>query len=69
MNVGSTSVDYPPALQAGFYCGVYGEWSGIASLVRSMRDVLEPLREFRGIMTGVPQYDGKSAVLSDGGAK
>ena len=40
MNVGSTSVDHPPALQAGFYCGVYGERRGIASLVRDMRDVI-----------------------------
>jgi hypothetical protein len=40
MNVGSTSVDHPPALQAVFYCGVYGYWPGIASLVRSRRIVV-----------------------------
>jgi circadian clock protein KaiC len=28
----------------------------------------EPLREFRGVMTGVPQYEGKAAMLSDRGA-
>ncbi len=27
----------------------------------------DPLREFRGVMTGVPQYEGKSEVLRDGG--
>jgi circadian clock protein KaiC len=27
----------------------------------------EPLREFRGVMTGVPQYEGKSEMLPDGG--
>jgi circadian clock protein KaiC len=27
----------------------------------------EPLREFRGVMTGVPQYDGKSEMLREGG--
>ena len=29
----------------------------------------EPLREFRGVMTGVPQYEGKAEVLPGGGAK
>jgi circadian clock protein KaiC len=29
----------------------------------------EPLREFRGIMTGVPQYEGKVEMLRDGGKK
>jgi circadian clock protein KaiC len=29
----------------------------------------EPLREFRGVMTGVPQYEGKAEMLPDGGAK
>jgi circadian clock protein KaiC len=29
----------------------------------------EPLKEFRGVMTGVPQYDGKAEMLSDRGAK
>jgi circadian clock protein KaiC len=28
----------------------------------------EPLREFRGVMTGVPQYEGKTAMLSERGA-
>jgi circadian clock protein KaiC len=28
----------------------------------------EPLREFQGVMTGVPQYEGKTAMLSDRGA-
>jgi circadian clock protein KaiC len=27
----------------------------------------DPLREFRGIMTGVPRYDGKAEMLSEGG--
>jgi len=40
MNVGSSSIDHPPALQAGFYCGYYGSSRGIASLVRSKSDVL-----------------------------
>jgi len=40
MNVGSTSVNHPPALQAGFYCGWYGYARGIASLVLDGRFVL-----------------------------
>ena len=39
-NVGSTSVDHPPALQAGFYCGSYGPAPEITSLVRGVRGVL-----------------------------
>jgi hypothetical protein len=35
MNVGSTSVDHPPALQAVFYCGVYGSQPGIASFLQT----------------------------------
>jgi circadian clock protein KaiC len=30
-------------------------------------EVGEPLREFRGIMTGVPQFDGNGAILPDAG--
>jgi hypothetical protein len=41
MNVGSTSVNHPPALQAGFYCGWYGSLRGIASLVRVGHSVVE----------------------------
>lgn len=29
----------------------------------------DPLREFRGVMTGVPQYEGKAEMLPDGGKK
>jgi circadian clock protein KaiC len=29
----------------------------------------EPLREFRGVMTGVPVYEGKSELLPDGGKR
>jgi circadian clock protein KaiC len=28
----------------------------------------EPLREFQGVMTGVPQYEGKTSMLSERGA-
>lgn len=27
----------------------------------------DPLREFRGVMTGVPQYDGREPIRPDGG--
>jgi hypothetical protein len=26
----------------------------------------EPLREFQGVMTGVPQYEGKAGVPNEG---
>ena len=29
----------------------------------------EPLREFRGVMTGVPQYEGQTDMLPSGGKK
>ena len=45
---------------------------------RSLRELLitndgvevgEPLRDFRGIMTGVPQYEGQTRPLQDGGRR
>jgi circadian clock protein KaiC len=29
----------------------------------------EPLRDFRGVMTGVPQFEGKAGMVPEGGAK